>query len=466
MTEVDELAAFVTRARYGAMSSAAQRQLKIRVLDTLGCAIGALKGAPITLIRNQVDEFGGNKLCSLIGGGKTAPDRAAFYNGALVRYLDYMDSYLAKGETCHPSDNFAPVFAAAEYADADGETFLAALAVAYQVQARLSDEAPVRSRGFDHTTQGSFAVGAGVAKALGLDDRATANAIALSGVGNIALRVTRTGTLSHWKGLAYPNTAFIGTHAAFLAKRGITGPPEVFEGIKGFKETVSGPFRIDWQNEDLERVTRTIVKRYNAEIHAQSAIEGVLELRQQHHFDGAAVEQVDIDIFDVAHKIIGGGEEGDKTEVHTKEQADHSLQYMVAAALYDGDVLPAQYAPSRISAPDVQSLLRRVTVRPDAGFSARFPEEMACRVAIVLRDGRRVEIEKRDYQGFHTRPMSWSDAAAKFHRLVASSATAEGEHAIVEAVANLDHMKVREFAPLLRNFVAEERPATAERSSI
>src|SRR6185312_11925279 len=141
--------------------------------------------------------FGGAALCTLVGDDmKTAPDRAAFYNGALVRYLDFMDSYLAKDETCHPSDNLSAVLAAAEYADADGERLLTGLAVAYQVQARLSDEAPVRGRGFDHTTQGAYAVGAGVAKALGLDEAATRNAIALAGVGNVALRVTRTGALS------------------------------------------------------------------------------------------------------------------------------------------------------------------------------------------------------------------------------------------------------------------------------
>src|ERR1700740_1962511 len=168
MTEVEELAAFVTRARYDDISARAKHQLEIRVLDGVGCALGALRSGPIGAIRAQVGEFGGNPLCTLIGGGNTAPDRAAFFNGALVRYLDYMDSYVAQGETCHPSDNLAPVLAAAEYADASGKDFLTALAVAYQVHARLSDEAPVRHRGFDHTTQGAYAVGAGVSKALGL----------------------------------------------------------------------------------------------------------------------------------------------------------------------------------------------------------------------------------------------------------------------------------------------------------
>src|SRR5207248_5218517 len=144
-------------------------QLKLRVLDSLGVALGALDGDPVAMVREQVQEFGGAPLCKLTGGGKSAPNRAALYNGALVRYVDFNDSYLAPGETCHPSDNLAPVLAACDYAQADGRTLLTALAVAYQVQTRLSDLAPVRAKGFDHTTQGAYAVSSGVSRALGLD---------------------------------------------------------------------------------------------------------------------------------------------------------------------------------------------------------------------------------------------------------------------------------------------------------
>src|SRR5208283_460166 len=175
------------------LSGRAVDQLKIRVLDALGCAFGALSGQPVQLVRKLENEFGGLPLCTLIGGGKSSPDRAAFYNGALVRYLDFNDSFLAKGETCHPSDNVAAVLAASEYADAFGKEFLVSLAVAYQVQCRLSEVAPVRDRGFDHVTQGAYAVAAGVSKALGLDVVKTANALAVSGTSLNALRVTRTG---------------------------------------------------------------------------------------------------------------------------------------------------------------------------------------------------------------------------------------------------------------------------------
>jgi 2-methylcitrate dehydratase len=165
ITLVRELAQFVVGTSFEVLSSAARKELKIRVLDALGCAIGALEGEPIRMLQAQLDDFGGKPHCTLIGGGKTAPDLAALYNGALVRYLDFNDSYLAKGETCHPNDNVGAVLAASEYAKAKGSDFLLALAVAYQVQCRLSDVAPVRSKGFDHTTQGSYAAAAGVSKA-------------------------------------------------------------------------------------------------------------------------------------------------------------------------------------------------------------------------------------------------------------------------------------------------------------
>ena len=449
MTEARKMAEFIVAASWEDLSQEAREDLKLRVVDSLGCAIGAMDGEPIRFIRNQIDDFGGNGLCSIIGGGRTAPDRAAFLNSALVRYLDYNDSYLAKKETCHPSDNLGAVLAAAEYGGKSGREFLTALAVAYQVQCRLSDEAPVRARGFDHTVQGSYAAAAGVSRALGLDREQTANALAISGTAFNALRVTRTGALSHWKGLAYPNTAFGATHAAFLAMRGITGPAEVFEGNKGFKEAIAGEFAIDWRREDLERVRRTIVKRYNAEIHSQSAIEGLLELRDEHRFDPGRIEGIELETFDVAFHIIGGGEEGDKTIVRTKEEADHSLHYLLAVALLDGTVMPEQYEPARIGRRDVQDLLRLIRVREAADLSRRFPAEMPCRLRVRLRDGQVLEKEKRDYQGFFTRPATWESATAKFESLTRDYLDPSMSQEIVGMVRILETLQVAELTTLL-----------------
>src|SRR5438094_6053309 len=235
---VERLARCVVACAWDDVSSTTREALKLRVLDALGCALGALGAPPVQAIRCELDDFGGRPLCTLIGGGATAPDRAALYNGALVRYLDFNDSYFAPGETCHPSDNLAPVLAAAEYASGSGRELLTALAVAYQVQCRLSDEAPVRARGFDHTTQGAYASAAGAAKALRPDEPQTPKYGAIADAPLHALRVTRTGALSQWKGLAFPFTAFGALEAVFLAARGVPGPVEVVEGNTGFMDSI------------------------------------------------------------------------------------------------------------------------------------------------------------------------------------------------------------------------------------
>jgi 2-methylcitrate dehydratase len=447
MTHVEQMANFVVRASYDSLSKQARQQIKIRILDALGCAIGALDYEMIRKIRAQTDEFGGHGICSLIGGGQTSPDWAAFYNSALVRYLDFNDGYLAKGETCHPSDNLGAVLAACEYADRNGKNLMTALAIAYQVLCRLSDVAPVRAKGFDHTTLGSFAIAAGMAKALGLDASKTANALAIAGTAFNALRVTRTGTLSNWKGLAYPNTAFGVTHTTFLAMRGITGPAEVFEGNKGFMETISGPFELDWSKENLERVTKTIVKKYNAEIHSQSTIEGVLEFN--HAIRIPNIQGIEIEIFDVAYNIIGGGEEGEKVTVKSKEEADHSLPYIVAAAMLDDQVMPAQYLPERIKRKDIQTLLKKVSVRPVIEFSNRFPAEMPTRIQVRLKSGKVMTVEKRDYEGFHTHPMQWDTVVKKFEQLSQEHITRSLQGEIEDAVLHLENIRVRELTHLL-----------------
>src|SRR5215467_953411 len=299
ITEVERLAAFVSSTSWEQLTPEAAETLKLRVLDSLGCAIAALDSDVLRAVRAEVDELGGRPRCTLIGGGRTAPDRAALHNAAAVRYLDFNDSFMAPGETCHPSDNLGAVLAAVEFAGGDGRELLVALAAAYQVQCRLSEVAPVRARGFDHVTQGAYAASAGVARGLGLDAAATANSVAIAGTAFNALRVTRTGALSNWKGLAYPNTAFGAVHAALLARAGVTGPPEVFEGNKGFMDAIAGPFSIDCAAEDLDAVRRTSSKRFNAEFHSQAVLEAVLELRQAAGVEGGQVERVELEVFQV-----------------------------------------------------------------------------------------------------------------------------------------------------------------------
>lgn len=449
MTESQQLAQFVQDADLARISPEAVEQLKIRVLDTLGVAISALDAEPTVAIRELLTDLGGTPTATMIGGGKTSPERAAFYNSALSRYLDFMDAYLAKGETNHPSDNFGAVLSSAESVDASGAELLTAFAVAYQVQTRLSDVAPVRDKGFDHTTQGAFAAAAAAAKALRLPAEQIANAIAMAGTANVALRVTRTGNLSHWKGLAYPHVSKEGTFAALLASRGITGPEEVFEGNKGFKDSIAGDFEIDWSQEDLESVTRTIIKKHNAEIHSQSALDAAQEIRDKEGFDPDKIDKIHLTTFDVAYSIIGGGEEGDKQLIRTKEEADHSLPWMLAVVLLDGHLNPEQYAPERITADDVQALMKKVEISPSDELSERFPEHMPAELQVTLSDGTEFSTSKDSYSGFHDDPLSWEQAREKFDVLVTPFTGDKLRNEIAEIVHDLDNRQVSELTEAL-----------------
>lgn len=153
--------------------------------------------------------------------------------------------------------------------------------------------------------------------------------------------------------------------------------------------------------------------------------------------------------FDVAHSIIGGGEEGDKRLVRTKEEADHSLPWMLAVVLLDGRLTPEQYAPERIVAADVQSLMTRVVITPSDALSARFPEHMPADLEVELADGTVFRSSQDSYHGFHDDPLDWEAARTKFDALASPFADAELRDEIAGIVRELDRRSTRELTAAL-----------------
>lgn len=223
---------------------------------------------------------------------------------------------------------------------------------------------------------------------------------------------------------------------------------------KGFKETIAGDFEISWDKEDLEKVRKTIIKKFNAEIHSQATLEGVQDLMREHPIDVSNIEKIMLNTFDVAYNIIGGGEEGKKKNIHTKEEADHSLPYMMSALLLDGNVLPEQYAPDRIQREDVQQLLQKVEVREKEEYSKLFPSEMTCDITIRLYDGNELHIEKKDYEGFYTHPASWETIINKFNALSEPYTDLSIRESIIDIVRDIENYKIGELMHLMENLSA------------
>src|SRR6202044_711428 len=341
-SQAEGIAMFSYRARYEDLTPERRERLKVSVLDSLACAINALGAAPTVACVEQAKQFGGSDAqCTLIGGGNANVIYGASANTALVRYVDLMDSYLGPGSLCHPSDNVGPVLAACEYAGRSGKEFLASLAVAYQVESELTSVAPFMEEGFDLTTPLSFSIGAGASKALQLDEEKTAAAVEICG-DVIPLLVVRTTPISQWKGLNSSQTALSSMHGVFLASRGVTGPKYVIEGTNGLAQALGKSIQVDWDQMKLDCFDQLSLKSYNSAVPTESAIYCTLELHKAHPFDPADVASIDAEVFQVAYDFTGGGRFGPKKNVHTKEDADHSLPYLMAVALLDGDVQTAQ----------------------------------------------------------------------------------------------------------------------------
>lgn len=440
MTTCERLAAYVTRTSWDRISPEARGKLKQHLLDTFGCALGAIPSPTLERIRTENAQFAGEGPCTLIGGGRTTPERAAFYNGALVRYLDYMDTFIAPGEACHPADNLAGVLAAAELASATTKEFLTALTLAYHVQCALTASGvPIMRNGFDHTVQLGISLAAGMAKVLQLSEQQTAHAIALCAASSLAAGASRSGThVSQWKGLASAATAFNCIHNVRLAQVGVTGPLEVFEGPNGLEHVLGRSFGIDWDQEGYDGILACSIKKHDAEFHAQTAIEAALELRDEHRLSAFDISRVQVDLFKAGYDMIGGGKYVDAKAVSTREDADHSLPYLLAVALLDGEVGPAQFRQERIVSPDVQQLLGKVVTWLNLAYTREYPDSLKCNVRIETVDGRILQREKEVYSGFFRQPMTVQALLAKYNSVARLGTSAEAAQRIIQTVAKLE----------------------------
>jgi 2-methylcitrate dehydratase len=454
MTQVETLAKYAARASFADLSAESRRQLPIHILDSLGCCIAALEAGPIQACREQVTEFGGTGPCALIGGGKSNPIYAAFWHTALVRYVDFMDNFLAPTETCHTADNFGVALTIANYVGASGRDLMLGLALAYTVQSRFVDHANFMTRGFDHTAQLAFSLGAAAGRLLGLDEQQIGHAIAMAAVSDASFAVIRAKPLSQWKGLASAQSALGSMNAVFLARRGVEGPLQVIEGPNGIDNLLEIHLRIDWDRQGYEGVVESTIKRYNAMIHTQSAVHCMIELVNQHKIDNGKVASIEADVFQLCYDFAGGGLYGVDKIIETKEQADHSLPYLLAVALLDRDVMPAQFTPERINKPDVQGLLKKVSVRPNHEYTDQYPKKMPAKIRIKLKDGKTIDHEVQDYPGLASHPFTWEESVDKFDLLVSSRLDQGLRGEIKDAVYSIESIQVKDLMKLLGHIKA------------
>jgi 2-methylcitrate dehydratase len=435
----DRLADYACRLRFEDLPPAAVQEAKRRFIDSFATAVGAMDAEAYAVARRCALRVKGAPPASLLGGGQTSAEWATFVNGLLIRYLDYNDTYLSL-EPAHPSDNLAPVLAVGEVAGGNGKDLITAAVLAYEIQCRLCDAASLRKHGWDHVTYGAISSAVAACKLLRLDPTRTTHAIGLAGVCNIAMRQTRAGELSMWKGCAFANAARNGVFAALLAAEGMTGPAPIFEGELGIMKLLTGPFELAalGGKDRPFMITQTYIKFWPAEYHSQSAIDAALQLRSEIG-DLAKIASIDIDTFDAAVDIIG--KDPEKWRPKTRETADHSLPYCTAVALMDGEVTATQFDDKHLADPKLLSLVAKIKLHRSAELSARYPRGIPNRLVVTMADGHKLTREVEFPRGHAQNPMTDAEVEQKFRSMVESRYGKNRADEILAACWQLEKLK-------------------------
>jgi 2-methylcitrate dehydratase len=431
----------------------AVREVKRRLIDNFGCALGAYPSEPSTIARAHALEATAAPGATVLGTAhRSSAELAAFANGVMFRYLDFNDMSMAANGGGHPSDMIAAVVAAAEYAHADPKDLVTGVVLSYELMDRLADVCDISiGRGWDYPTWIAMGSAYGASKALGLTRDQTANAVALAVVANVALFQTRRGTLSMWKGSAGGKGCRNGLFAALLARRGLTGPAEAFTGESGFFNQVAGgvvdlpPFG---GNGRPFKIEESKLKAYPADYEAQTSVHPALELREAIGGRVDEIEDVDIVTYRVAIRIAA--DTAAKWAPTTRETADHSIPYLVAVALTRGDVGIEDFAPERISDPELHALMAKIQVRENEEYTAAYPESTWFRIQLTTSSGERHVAQVRYPKGHPSNPMTDAEVEDKFRRQAAALMNTDQMDAVLERCWHLeDAGSVTELMALL-----------------
>lgn len=418
MSIADKLSEYIHSVKYNDLSEKTIHEAKRRIIDALGCAIGAFNAEPVKIVREIAKNVNSKGSATIFGTKyKTSVEWATFVNGTMVRYLDFMDTYFPLGDFVHPQDNIAPILAVAESERLSGKDVLLATILAYEACCRFVDWTNIRKRGWDHVIWITISSTLAVSKLLKLPPEKIVEAVSIAISSNIPLRQIRVGKLSMWKGLAVAYATKAAVFASYLAKQGITGPTEIFEGKHGFFNQITG--KSDFSVENFARnsgfkILDVTIKKYPVESNALSAVEAAFEVRRKLR-SILDIDKINIYTYTTAYQIIADKEKWNPTN---RETADHSLPYIVCAALVDGEMTEKQFSDKRIFDSALRKLLNKTSVQVAEEYDKHSWPAAPNKVEVITKSGGKIFAEIIYPKGSFKYPMSDKEMEEKFKGLV------------------------------------------------
>jgi 2-methylcitrate dehydratase len=435
-----KMSRWAAELEYKQLSQEAVYQAKRFLLDSAGCALGGFQQHDVIIALEVLNEIAGRGPATVIGTGKKIDAvSASLANALMIRCMDYNDIYW-KQDPSHPSDIFPAAMACCERAQSNGKELIVGFVLGHEFEMRLCEAAfpGIRERGWHHATLTAFVSPIVAGRALRLPWEQIQHAIGISASHHCTMGAVTAGKLTMMKNTVDPMATQSGVLAALLAEKGYSGPEHVVDGKEGLAHCYGPEWKLNLLTDDLGeswRITQCGMKFFPTEALTHAPISAVLDLVKNNDLRPENVEKIQIRSLARAADILS---DPSKYDPLTKETADHSLPYVIAAALADRQVTPAQFEMKKIMDPTIRAQLKKVEVVADPEIEKVFPALQRVIVNIATTEGRTFS-KQLDYpKGDPRNPLSDAEIEEKFSALAEGVLSKSAQKKLVDAIWNLE----------------------------
>jgi 2-methylcitrate dehydratase len=447
------MARWAEKLEYEQLSPEAIYQAKRFILDSVGCALGGYQQHDLTIALSVLNEIANTGPATVIGCGKKLDVfSASFANALMVRSMDYNDIYW-KQDPSHPSDIIPAAMACCERAGTGGKELIVGTVLGYEFEMRFCEAGfpGVEERGWHHATLTSFVSPIVAGRMLRLNASQIQNAIGISGCRQVTLGSVSAGQLTMMKNTADPLATQSGVLAALLAEKGYTGPGHIIDGMEGFTHCMGTGWELNILTDNLGESWRIIqcgMKGFPTEALTHAPISALIQIVSSNDIQPEQVESVTIHTLSRAADILS---DPSKYNPKDRETADHSLPFVIAAALVDRQVTPASFTMERIFDPRIRAQLQKVKLVGDKEIDAAFPKLQKTLVKVALADGRVLEHRLEYPKGDPRNPLTDHEIEVKFRSLADGVLSPNEQQDLIDAIWNLETIEsVSDFMSLMK----------------
>jgi len=439
------------------------------IYDSVACAYGGYHTKDVNIIRDLYKDMAGKEEATVIGFGEKIPAvNATLVNSLMIRALDFNDIYW-KDDPSHPSDIIPAALSAGELVGASMEDVIVAIVLAYEFEMRLCLFAKpgVRERKWHHATLTQFVSPIVAGKLLGLTVDQMVNAIGINGSHNHTIGCPTAGKLTMMKNTVDPMAVQSGVFAALMAQKGYSGTEKVFEGKEGFmdafigwnaKEETENPTQMkgrdglsnwSWDVDalignlgDSFKILECGMKAFPTEALTHTHISCALNAMKNNNLNYTDIKEVRVTAFAQAYDILF---DPAKYRPESRETADHSLPYCMAAAIVDKKISTASFSEEKLSDPRVFEVIDKIKGEPSIEFEKMFPAKQPSKVVVVTNDGKEYSEYMEYPKGDPREPMTMEDLDNKFEALSSQLLGSGRRKEIKDAIFSAELMTAREF---------------------